>query len=371
MDVRPARGRRDLRRFVELPYRLHRADACWVPPLRREERRQLDPRHNRMLDHCEHELFLLWEGDEVVGRISAFVDHAANRHWGRPIGLFGSYECVDADAGAHALLATAREWLRDRGMETMRGPWSFASQEFGLLVEGFDRPNVIMAPHNPPYYARQLEGFGLEGRQDMLAWEADLSAGYRIPPRYLRLTDAIARRYRVRVRPVDVRRLEEDVTTITRVGNEALKDNWGYYPVPEAEGRALARDMRPIMDPELVLLAEDDRGEAIGFCIVIPDVNVLLAGMDGRLLPFGWLRLLLRRRHIDRYRVWALGVLPGWQGRGIDALLYRRLNDRLGGRPVRLEVNYVLDDNVRMTNVIDRMGLEVVHRYRVYEMAIR
>jgi GNAT superfamily N-acetyltransferase len=371
VHVEPVRSRTQLRRFVELPYRLYRDDPVWVPPLRLEQRQRVDPRHNPMLRHCTVELFLAIENGEAVGRVAAFVDHLALEHWRQPIGLFGSWECVDDPSVARALLGAARDWLHGRGMAAMRGPWSFASQEWGLVVEGFTPPPVLMAPYNPPYYNDQLVAFGLAKAKDLLAFIADTAAGYRIPERYLKLTDAVQRRYGIRVRTIDMRRLEAEVATVVDLANRSIAGNWGFYPATPEEGRAMARDLRPIVDPELVMIAETAAGTPIGFAITLGDLNVLLRGLDGRLLPFGWLKLLRGRRSLRQFRMWALGVVPEYQGRAVDALLYRRVHEALTPRgDVRVEANYVLEDNAPMINAMANLGLEPLRRYRVYEMAI-
>jgi hypothetical protein len=369
--IRKVSSKADLRRFVVLPYRLYRNDPVWVPPLRVEQMRQCNPLRNPMLAHCTVQLFLAEDNDQVVGRIAAFVDHLAVRHWGEPIGLFGSFECVQDPAVSRLLLETAREWLRGQGMRSMRGPWSFASQEWGLVVEGFDIPPVIMAPHNPPWYHDHLLAFGLAKVKDLLVYEADTAKGYRIPERYLTVTDLVQKRHRITVRSVNTKRLEEDIAVLVDVANRSISRNWGFYPATREEGRALARDIRPILDPELVLIAEGPAGDPIGFAITLPDINVLLRGLDGRLLPFGWLRLLTGRKGLTQYRMWAIGVVPEYQQRAVDALLYRRTHDVLAPRGnVRLEANYILEDNARMTNAMRNLGLRQIRRYRVYERPI-
>jgi len=370
MHIRPVETRADLRRFVELPYRLYRHDPVWVPPLRSEQWAQFDARRNPMLDHCEVALFLLWDGDQVAGRVAAFTDRLALEHWGQPVGLFGSYECVDDSDGARLLLDAARDWLRARGMKAMRGPWSFASQEWGLVVEGFEPPPVILAPYNPPYYNRHLADFGMSKAKDLLVYYVDSAEGYDIPPRYLTLTDQVVARYGVRVRPIDMKRLEAEVVTLVALANRSIADNWGYYPVTEDEARAMARDLKDIINPAAALIAEGPDGEPIGFSLAIPDVNALLRGLNGRLWPFGWLKLLTGLPRLRQYRLWALGVVPEWQGRAVDALLYRRTYEALYAPGVRVEINYVLEDNVRMNNALRRLGVKRLRRYRVYEMGI-
>jgi GNAT superfamily N-acetyltransferase len=370
MRIRKVQGKSDLRRFVELPYRLYRDDPVWVPPLRSEQWAQFDPRRNPMLEHCEYDLFLLEDGGQVVGRVTAFIDHLGLEVWGEPIGLFGSYECLDNDQASWHLLETARRWLRQRGMRLMRGPWSFASQEWGLVLEGFVPSPVVMAPYNPPYYNDQLTCFGMQKAKDLLVYYIDCAEGYVIPERYLTLTDHVQEKYGVTVRAADMARLEEEVGLIVEVSNRSIAGNWGYYPVTEAEGQAIARDLKPIVDPEAILIAEGPDGEAIGFAMAIPDVNVILHRMKGRLFPLGWLKLLRGLPRLRQYRMWALGVVPAYQRKAIDALLYRRLYEKLQPREVRVEINYVLEDNAPMNNALRRLGAKDLRRYRVYEMGI-
>jgi ribosomal protein S18 acetylase RimI-like enzyme len=370
MQIRTVQTRKDLADFIDLPYRLYRQDPNWIPPLRSDQWNQFDPKLNPMLDHCEYALFLLQGGSETVGRISAFVDRLAVDWWKEPIGLFGSYECIPDIQASRLLLSSSQEWLAARKMKAMRGPWSFASQEWGLVLEGFSPPPVIMAPYNPPFYNDQLMAFGLNKVKDLLVYYVDSAEGYRIPERYLRLTDRVQARYKVTVRSMDMRNLDQEVATFVRLANQSIADNWGFYPVTEAEGKALARDMKPIVDPKLLLFAEDARGEAIGFAMALPDVNVLLKGLNGRLFPVGWLKLLFGLPRIRQYRMWALGVVPEYQSKAVDALMYRKLYETLGSGPVRLEVNYVLEDNYRMNNAIKNLGVKNLRRYRVYQKSI-
>jgi ribosomal protein S18 acetylase RimI-like enzyme len=323
-----------------------------------------------MLDHCDYDLFLLVEGSQVIGRISAFVDSLAVEHWGAPIGLFGSYECVDDLEASRLLLEAARRRLRERGMESMRGPWSFASQEWGLVIEGFEPPPVIMAPYNPPYYNDQLAAFGFEKAKDLIVYYADMAEGYRVPDRFLTLTDRVQARYGITIRSLDMARLEEEIVTLVEIINRSIADNWGFYPVTRAEALAIARDMKAIVHPDTVLIAEGPGGAPIGFSIPLPDVNVLLRGLNGRLLPFGWLKLLLGLPRLREYRLWALGVVPEYHGKGVDALLYRRTHEVLTPRLARVEVNYVLEDNVPMNNALRKLEVATLRRYRVYQIPI-
>ena len=370
MNIRTVESPRDLRAFIGLPYRLYRDDPVWVPPLRSEQRSQFDPKLNPFLNHCDWQLFLVEDQDKIVGRCAAFIDHLAADFWKEPIGLFGYFDCIPSPAAAQLLLEAARDWLRAHGCTSMRGPWSFVSQEWGMVVEGFVPSPVIMAPYNPPYYNDYLVEFGMHKVKDLLCWYISTAEGHDIPPRIREATDIVAKRYGVCVRQVDMSQYDQEVETIIEMSNASLIENWGYSPVTEDEVRAMARDMKPIIQPKGVLIAEDKAGRPIGFAITLPDVNALLKGLNGRLFPFGFLRLLRGIPRLRRYRMFALGVIPEYQGKAVDSLLYRALYESLYAPDTWMEINYVLEDNWMMVNAINKLGAKPLRRYRVYEMAI-
>lgn len=370
MEIKRVVTQKDLKRFIGLPYKLYQDDRNWVAPLRSEQEAQFNPRKNPMLDHCEYALFLAMESDTVLGRVSAFVDQLAVDYWRERIGLFGSYECVDDASVSQQLLQAASSWLKSRGMQFMRGPWSFASQEWGLVVEGFTPPPVILAPYNPPWYNEQMKNAGFQKVKDLLVYYIDAREGYQIPERILLLTDKIQKRYGVRVRGVNMKDLENDVVTILKVANESIADNWGFYPVTEAEARALARDMKAIVNPKALLIAENQSGKPIGFAMSLPDINLLIRGLQGHMFPLGFLRMLFGLKGIQQYRMWALGVIPEYQGKAIDTLLYRATYDALFSPQIRLEINYVLEDNDRMNNALIKLGSKPLRRYRIYQKPI-
>ncbi len=272
--------------------------------------------------------------------------------------------------GAHLLLDAARDWLKSQGCTCMRGPWSFVSQEWGLVVDGFDPSPVVMAPYNPRHYEDHLTSFGLEKVKDLLCWYVSAAEGYRVPDRIVKLTDAVQKRYNVRIRQVDRKNYDREVHTIVELSNASIIDNWGYSPVTEAEVQAMARDLKPVIQPKGVLFAEDASGKPIGFAIALPDVNSLLKGLNGHLFPFGFARLLWGIPRLRRYRMFALGVVPEYQGKAVDSLLYRALNESLYTPDIWMEINYVLEDNWPMVNAIKKLGATPSRRYRVYEMKI-
>jgi GNAT superfamily N-acetyltransferase len=375
LAVRAVGNARDFEAFFRLPWRVYRDDPEWVPPIKSSARKELRRETNPFLRHCDYQLFILERDGRTVGRIAALVDRLALEAWGEAIGMFAYFECLRGEGGedvegARALLGAARDWLRARGMKAMRGPWSFLSQEWGLVVEGFSPSPVIMAPYNPPGYAALLEGFGLRKAKDLLCWEISMPEGYRIPDRILELTDAVALRYKLTMRAIDFASYEREVESFARLSLDTLKDNWGISPITDEEIAALAKDLRPVLSEKCVLFATNEAGEDVGFALVIPDVNVILKKTRGRMLPFGWARLLLGVPRLRRYRMFGLGVAAGYQGKGVDALLYREMWRRMAAPDATMEINYVLEDNAAMVNAITKLGARPSRRYRVYETGI-
>lgn len=360
----------DLKKFILLPYTLYRNDQNWIPPLRTEVMNQFDKKKNPTLDHCEYALFLLEHEKVIIGRIAAFSDRIALAAWKEPIGLFGYYECIDNQEASMTLLDTAATWLKDHGMKYMRGPWSFVSQEWGLVIEGFEPSPTIMAPYNPPYYIGQLTDFNLEKIKDLLVYYISVKEGYSIPDRILNLTSEVANRYSIKTRQVNMKDYDNEVARIIELSNKSLAGNWGYTQVTSAEAEAIGRDLKSIIHPEGVIFAEDRNGRPVGFAITIPDINTLIKGLNGRLLPFGWLKLLWGLPGLKRYRLFALGVLPEYHGKGIDSLLYRALYESIYTPETWLEINYVLEDNAPMNNAIIKLNAKPLRKYRIYQKEI-
>ena len=359
---------RDLEDFVALPYALHRGDPCWTPALRRDVRALLTPGKNPYWEHAERALFVARSGGRVAGRVAAITDRLHQEAHGDDAGFFGFFESTDDPAVAGALLGAASAWLRARGKRTIRGPLSPSiNEEAGLLVDGFETPSVIMMPHNPRYYPPLVEGLGFAKAKDLLAFQNTHTT---LPERLVAATDVVHRRYGVRTRPIDMKRFSEEVSLIKELFNAAWEKNWGYVPLTDHEIDHLAAQLRPIVVPDIVAFAERD-GKPVGFAAAVPDLNVALrANPSGRLFP-GILKVLWASRRITRIRVLLLGVLPEWQGRGVDALLYRVIweNGRKRGYDWA-EGGWILEDNHPMINGLTRMGFAPYKTYRVYEKAL-
>ncbi|MCP4447498.1 MAG: hypothetical protein GY811_19475 [Myxococcales bacterium] len=355
---------KDRKRFIELPYRLNKGDSNWIAPLRGEQCKSLDAQSNRTLRHCEHQLFLLVDGGKVLGRISAVVDKHAVKRWGKRIGMFGHLVCIDNEAAMHRLLRSAANYLVGKRCVSMRGPWSFASQEWGLLMDGFKPPPVVGTPYNAPYYAEHLESSGMNKVADLLAYEANSRQGFEFPDRGIQMTDTAERRYDIRVRGFDYSKSAEELEILTDISERAQSSGWGLSPTIRHETRALRAGVR---QKATICIAEDGSGQAIGYCLAAPDSNMLLRGGTGSLFPSLWWKLRSQQDQIRDYRMWSMAVVPEYQGKSIDALLFRRVYESLQERNPRIELNAILEEDKRANNAMERMGLEQIRRYRVFE----
>lgn len=370
MNIHVVNSKSDLKKFINLPYHLYKNDPVWIPPLRDEQKKLFNQKTNPFLEHCEWQLYLLMDEGKVLGRIAAFIDTLAIDFWNERIGFFGHFECIQDASAAKMLLDAAQDWLQKTKCTAMRGPWSFVTQEWGMVTEGFEPSPVLMAPYNPPFYNDFMTQYGLEKVKDLLCWEISIADGYRIPDRIMKLTDAVAERYGITVRTINMKDYDQDVKKFLDISNESLIQNWGYSPVTQAETNAMAKDLKRVLQPKGVIFAEDKDGRAIGFAVVLPDLNHLLKGLNGRMLPFGFIKLLWGIPRLRRYRMFALGVIPEYQNKAIDSLLYRALNEKIYAKDLWMEINYVLEDNIPMINAIKKLEAKPSRRYRVYEMKI-
>lgn len=370
MQIFPVISKNDLKDFIQFPYDHYKNDTLWVPPLRVDVKGQFNPKKNHFLAHCEYQLFLLKERQKIIGRIAAFIDHIALDFWKEAIGLFGYFECIEDPAAAEVLLNTAKEWCKKKNCTKIRGPWSFVSQEWGSVVEGFAPPPTIMGPYNPSYYNDYYSDFGLEKVKDLLCWSISAAEGYQIPERIVTITDKIAERYQVSIRRIDLKNYDSEVEKIMELSNQSIINNWGYSPVTDAEAESVAEELKPVAQSKAVLFAVDKNGQEIGFAIALPNINVILKDLNGRLFPFGIIKLLRGLPHINQYRMFALGVIPEYHGKAIDSLLYRALHESLFSPDFWMEINYVLEDNWPMVNAIKKLGATPLRRYRVYQMDI-
>ncbi len=366
--VAPVRGRRDRKEFLHFPWKIYAGDPNWVPPLLHDVKTLLDRSKHPFHRHADVEYFLARRAGEVVGRIAAVVNHAHNEFHGDHLGFFGFFEAVDDVDVARALLDAAGAWLRERGMDAVRGPANFSSnEEMGLLVDGFDGPPVIMMTYNPPYYADLIEAAGYAKAKDLLAYRID-SIGPQ--PRLVAGVERLAARRGLTVRVADMKRFDEEVAVMEAIYNQAWERNWGFVPMTHEEFTFLAKQLKPVANPDFILIAEAE-GEPIAFGIGLPDFNYALHRINGRLLPFGLPKLLWYSRKIDWVRVITLGIKPGYRRTGVDAMLYLEMFRNAPKHGIRGgECSWILEDNWEMRHALERMGAVVYRTYRMYDKGL-
>ncbi len=379
LRIEPVKTERDIEDFVRFPFKLYEGDPNWVPFLLSDRRKFLSPKDNPFFDHAEVALWLARRNDEVVGTISSHIDYLHNQIHDEQIGMFGLFEMVDDYAVAEALLSTAREWVRERGMTALRGPLSFSqNHECGLLIDGFDGPPVVMMAYNPRYYIDFYERFGLSKAMDLYAYIGDLAQfendPAKLPTKVVRVTEKVKKRSGIITRAADMKNYEKEIERAEQVYNQAWEKNWGFVPMTDAEIEKLAADLKQIIDPELAIVAEID-GEPIGVSIAIPDANQVLKHLNGRLLPFGWLKALWYARKVTGTRLLVLGVVQEYRGRGIEALLiFETLKAAVLNGYEAIELSWILENNDMMNRIVlntgEPYGTHVYRTYRMYQMPI-
>ncbi|RMB04897.1 N-acetyltransferase [Eilatimonas milleporae] len=371
VSVRPVTGKADLKTFIRVTEQIYRDDPNWVQPLMVERLDALSPDKNPFFNHAEVTMWLAERGGRPVGRISAQIDDLAQDSWGPKLAHFGLFEAEDAEVAA-ALVATVEDWARSRGMTRLQGPWSLsANMEVGLLVDGFDTPPAVMMPHGRPGYDGWLKELGFAKAKDLFAYELDITG--EAHDRTKRIVAAAKRNSRIHMREIDMKRFDQELAVVLDIFNDAWGENWGYVPMTEAEMKHAAAALKPVVKPHRTMICEYD-GEPVAFMLTIPDINHKIRDLNGRLFPFGIVKLLARMlsRKEDRMRVPLMGVRKSFQRKPAGAAMAlwmievsrRNVVDRgayFG------ELSWILEDNDGMNKILVDIGCRVYKTYRVYE----
>ncbi len=375
LTIRPVRNRRELKRFVKLPFALHRESEQWVPPLIFERMQFLDRKKNPWFEHGEAEYFLAERDGEPVGRISAHVDSRWDECQGGKDAMFGFFEAAEDPEVVQALFDAATGWAAARGRERLLGPMDFTTNdEIGILIEGFERQPMILEPWHPPYYQRLIEAEGFGKAMDVLMWElrmGELKEGEEFDPSIHEAAEKALHDEGITIRNMRKRDMANEVRRFMDVYNEAWGENWGFVPITDAEVEFQAKNLKQVLDEEWTFMAEKD-GEVVGAALTLPDVNQVLAGMNGRLLPFGWAKFLTGKRKIDRLRVFALGVKHDYRHTGVAAGLYLE-HIKMAALPDKItwgEMGWILETNKPMNRAMEGMGGKIVKKYRLYERSL-
>ena len=370
MEVKivPVKDKKQKRTFIHFPWKIYKNDPHWVAPLLMDVKQKLNEKKHPFFEFGEIQLFVAYNGSEPVGRIAAIRNNRYNEFHKCKTGFFGFFECINDQSVANALFDTAKTWLMERGLTVMHGPASPSSNyDYGLLVDGFDDSPRILMTYNPEYYIALFENYGLVKAMGLLAYR--LRAETVLENKKLaRVAEISKKRYNISLRKIDLKNFKRDVAAIKKIYDTAWTDNWGFVPISERETDQMAKELKPVVEPKLAQFLMNENGEEIGVFVALPDYNAILKSFNGRLFPFNFLKMFTQKKKMKWIRVWALGLLPEYHGKGLDAMMYleiikqgMELGYRLG------EASWILEDNVMMNRGLAVVNGEAYKRYHVYE----
>ena len=359
-----------LDQFIRFPWKVYKGNPNWVPPLLSEVKFILSHK-NPFFEHAEAAYFLARKNGEVVGRIAAIIDRNHIALHNERAGFFGFFECMPDPDIADSLLRAASNWLKARDIGVMRGPMNpSTNDECGFLLEGFDSPPMIMMTYTPAYYLDYMERCGLTKAKDLYAYIsviADVSAGDRLE----RLAAVVRQKMPgLVVRPANMKKFRSELNAVKDIYNSAWSHNWGFVPMTDKEIESMAKRLKPLIVPELLIMAEVD-GNPAGFYMAVPDYNQVLSRINGRLGPIEIMKFLWYSRKISDIRVLTMGVKEEYRKRGIEGLLYLesfKAAKRKGYQ--RAEMSWVLEDNTLMQKGCEFMGGKVYKKWRIYEKSL-
>ena len=376
LKVTPVVSKREWNDFISLPWNIYLKDSNWVPPLKIEVRDMLDVNKNPFFRHAKMHPLLAYSDNKCVGRIVWIIDDNHNKFHSEQTAFFGFFESIDDQNVANALFEEVAKWALSKGMNTIRGPMSpSTNHECGLLVEGYDDSPAVMMPYNPLYYAKLFESWGLVKAKDLFAYK--ISRGAKFSEKLLAQAEKLKQSSVVKFRSVKMKDFGAEVDRILNIYNDAWEQNWGFVPMEELEFRHMAKDLKLILDPELLLIAEV-RGEPVGFALALPDINQVKKKIkNGRLFPTGLIKLLwylkgpARRRAIDRCRILTLGIKKAYREFSIGPLLYAEYLNRGPARGYKVgEASWILEDNKPMNRALEHMCGKRTKVYRIYDCSI-
>lgn len=368
-NIKEATTKSDINDFIKVPFNLYKGNSCYVPQLISESRKFFDKTKNPFFLHSEVKLFTAYKNNKPVARIAGIINNRHNEFNKERTGFFGFFDCPDDTGLAGELFNVAAEYVKIAGMEILRGPANFSSNDdWGFLVDSFDKPPSFMMPYNYPYYPKLAEANGFVKAKDLLAYYLDDSK--KIPDKAARVANLVKKKYKIEVRPIDVSNFERDLQLVREIYNAAWGQNWGFVPMTEAEIDHTATDFKKILDPDIVNFAFVG-GNPAGFSLALPDLNPVFKAMNGKMFPFGLVKFLWHtkiKKSIDGIRFMALGIIPKYQKLGIDNIFYLDTYNKGVKKGYRwAELSWILEDNVLMNRALLMMGAVPYKRYRLYD----
>ncbi|MGA7836777.1 MAG: hypothetical protein WB996_02345 [Ignavibacteriaceae bacterium] len=370
IKIRTVSSKKDLMTFIKFPWKIYKDDPNWVPPLLMDKKKILNKEKNPFFQHAEAEYFLAERDGELVGRIAAVKNDLHNKYHNDNVGFFGFFECINDQQVANKLFDTAKDWLKAKGFSQMRGPANPSSNdEYAMLLEGFDDPPRLLMTYNPKYYLDLCENYGLKKAKDLYAYKLE-NKKVMSSEKLKRVAEIAQKRSGIKVTQLDMKNFDKELEKVKYVYNKAWAPNWGFIPMTDAELDAMAKDLKPLVEPSLVLFGEI-KGELVGFALVMLDYNYIFKKINGRLFPFGFLKLFTEKKKIKWSRIITLGIVPEFQKKGLDAVFYWDIVNRAHKIGIDLgEASWILEDNEMMNRGAEVMKGEIYKKYRVYEKDI-
>jgi GNAT superfamily N-acetyltransferase len=370
INIRTVNSKKDLMQFIKLLWKIYKDDPHWVPPLLMDRKKLLNKEKNPFYKHAEMEMYLAEKDGEIVGRIAAIKNDLHNKTHNDKVGFFGFFECIKDQEAANALFDKARGWLKSRGLDAMRGPANPSSNdEYGMLLEGFDDEPRLLMTYNPKYYLDLCDNYGFRKAKDLYAYKISNERILK-SEKLKRVAEIAAKRSEIKITQLDMKNFQKEIDKVKYVYNQAWSPNWGFVPLTDEEIDAMGKDLKPLVEPSLVLFGEV-KNEVVGFALVMLDYNAVFKNMNGHLFPFNFLKLSTQKKNIKWARIIALGIVPEYQKRGLDSVFYWEIVNRAQKLGIYLgEASWILEDNDMMNRGAEVMNGELYKKYRMYEIAI-
>jgi GNAT superfamily N-acetyltransferase len=372
IEISEVKSNKELRRFIQFPNILYRDDPCYVPELYISQKAMFNRKKYPFFTHSKVDFFLAYKAKQVAGRIALIRNNNHIAYSNEKCGFFGFFESINDFTVADALLDKAINWVRDEGLESIIGPENFTTNDScGFLIKGFGNPPVFMMPYNKPYYSKFFESYGFKKKLDLVSYllPTDPTPEKIVP--LIHLIEEKTKRNSVIIRPINFNEFDEEIRKFREIYNYAYKENWGFVPLNEDEFRFQSKELKKIADPGSVIIAEKD-ANIIAFLCAVPDINqILIKVKNGRLFPFGFIKLLFYKKKIDKLRILILGVHDKFRNSGIDALLYGKIYEYARKANFKnAEAGYVMENNLRMNSILKSLGGQVIKKYRLYEFMV-
>jgi len=370
VTVRSVSNKKDLKDFIKFPFTVYKNYKYWVPPLNMEQKNLLNKEKNPFFKNAEAEYFLAERDGKIVGRIAAIKNNQHLKYHNDDSGHFGFFECIDDQQVADALFNKAKEWIKTNGLKYMKGPANPSSNDvYGMLIEGFDDTPRFLMPYNSEYYIGLCENYGMKKAKDLYAWEIEHSK-ITTSDKLIRGKEIVKKRYNIKVTQLDMKNFDRDIEKFKYVYNKAWAPNWGFVPMTEEQIDAMAKDMKSLAEPSLVIFGEIN-DQIVGAALVMLDYNQVFVGMNGKLFPFNFIKLFTQKKKITWARILTLGIIPEFQKKGLDSVLYWEILERAHKLGIeRGEASWVLEDNDMMNRGLELMKANRYKTYRIWEVEV-